>query len=107
MVEFRPALVPPRGEARGDIDIVFDLAVRLGFGEHFWNGDVEAGLRHHLAPSGVTLEILRSKPLGIRIPLKTAYRKYQQVGFATPSGKLEILSPALQAIGQPPLLKYL
>ena len=106
LVQFRPALVPPRGEARADIDIVFDLAVRLGLGEHFWNGDVEAGLRHHLAPSGVTLEMLRREPHGIRVPLQTAYRKYRQDGFATRSGKLEIFSPALQAIGQPPLPEY-
>src|SRR5262249_14625126 len=33
----RPAVVPPRGEARADIEVVFDLATRLGFGEHFWN----------------------------------------------------------------------
>ena len=36
-------LVPPRGEARADIDMVFDLAVRLGLGEHFWHGDVDGG----------------------------------------------------------------
>src|SRR5262249_31254847 len=30
LVQFRPAAVAPRGEARADIDIVFDLAVRLG-----------------------------------------------------------------------------
>jgi anaerobic selenocysteine-containing dehydrogenase len=106
LVQFRPALVAPRGEARADIHVVFDLAVRLGLGEHFWNGDVEAGLRHYLAPSGVTLEMLRRERRGIRVPLQTAYRKYQQVGFATPSGKLEIFSPALQAIGQPPMPEY-
>ena len=33
----------------------------------------------------------------------TADRKYRRNGFATPSGKLEIFSPALQAIGEPPL----
>jgi anaerobic selenocysteine-containing dehydrogenase len=106
LVQFRPPLVPPRGEARADIDVVFDLAVRLGLGERFWNGDVEAGLRHYLAPSGVTPEMLRREPRGIHVPLETAYRKYQPVGFATPSGKLEIFSPALQAIGQPPLPEY-
>ena len=53
-------MVPPRGEARADIDMVFDLAVRLGLGEHFWQGDVEAGLRHYLAPSGITPEQLRA-----------------------------------------------
>ncbi len=106
MVQLRPAIVPPRGEARADIDVVFDLAVRLGLGEHFWNGDVEAALRHYLAPSGITPETLRREPCGIRVPLKTVYQKYRHQGFATQSGKLEIFSTALQEIGQPPLPEY-
>jgi anaerobic selenocysteine-containing dehydrogenase len=102
-VQLRPAIVPPRGEARSDIDLVFDLAVRLGLGEHFWQGDIEAGLRQYLAPSGITLEQLRAEPRGLRFPLETTHLKYRRNGFATPSGKLEIFSEALQAIGQPPL----
>jgi anaerobic selenocysteine-containing dehydrogenase len=102
-VQLRPALVPPRGEARADIDVVFDLATRLGLGAHFWNGNVEDALRHYLAPSGITPEQLRVAPRGIRFPLETAHHKYRRNGFATPSGKLEIFSDALQAIGQPPL----
>jgi len=39
----------------------------------------------------------------LRVPLETTYRKYRRNGFATPSGKLEIFSDALLAIGQPPL----
>ena len=102
----RPAVVAPRGEARADIDIVFDLAVRLGLGNHFWHGDIEAALDHHLAPSGLTSEQLRATPRGIRVPLETAYRKYRRGGFATPSGKIEIFSEALQAIGEPPLPEF-
>jgi len=102
-VQLRPAIVPLRGEARSDIDLVFDLAVRLRLGERFWNGDVEAALRFYLAPSGITPEQLRSAPRGIRFPLETAHLKYRRNGFATPSGKLEIFSEALQAIGRPPL----
>ena len=41
-VQFRPAVVPPLGEARPDTDIVFDLAARLGLGAQFWEGDIEA-----------------------------------------------------------------
>ena len=105
-VQLRPALVPPRGEARADIDMVFDLAVRLGLGEHFWQGDVDAGLRHYLAPTGLTPEQLRRSGRGVRVPLVAAERKYRSKGFATPSGRLEIFSPALQAIGEPPLPEF-
>jgi anaerobic selenocysteine-containing dehydrogenase len=106
-VQLRPAIVPPRGEARADIDVVFDLAVRLGLGNRFWDGDVESGLAHHLAPSGLTPEILRNTPRGtMRVPLETRYCKYQAQGFGTPSGKLEIFSTALQAIGHSPLPEF-
>jgi anaerobic selenocysteine-containing dehydrogenase len=106
-VQLRPAIVPARGEARADIDVVFDLAVRLGLGDRFWQGDVESGLAHHLAPSGLTPTMLRSAPRStLRVPLETRYRKYQQQGFSTPFGKLEIFSTALQAIGQSPLPEF-
>jgi anaerobic selenocysteine-containing dehydrogenase len=106
-VQLRPAIVPPRGEARADIDVVFDLAVRLGLGNRFWSGDVEAALAHHLAPSGITPEMLRDAPRRtMRLPLETRYRKYQRQGFHTPSGRLEIFSTKLQAIGQSPLPEF-
>jgi anaerobic selenocysteine-containing dehydrogenase len=106
LVQFRPAVVAPRGEARADIDIVFDLAVSLGLGKHFWHGDIEAALDHRLAPSGVGLEKLRANPRGIRVPLETAYQKYRDAGFATPSGKIEIFSTVLPAVGEPPLPEF-
>jgi anaerobic selenocysteine-containing dehydrogenase len=106
-VQLRPAIVPTCGEARSDIDVVFDLAVRLGFGNRFWGGDVEAALAHHLAPSGITPEMLRDAPRRtMRLPLETRYRKYQRQGFGTPSGRLEIFSTKLQAIGQSPLPEF-
>src|SRR5436305_9315493 len=92
--------------ARADIDLVFDLAVRLGLGNHFWHGNVAAALDHHLEPSGLNLEAMRAEPRGIRVPLETAYRKYRHGGFATPSGRIEIISGALQEIGDPPLPEF-
>ena len=56
----------PRGEARSDLQIVFDLATRLGLGTHFGGGDIDAAFRHQLAPSGITPEDLRAHPEGVR-----------------------------------------
>ena len=39
LIQMRKRLVEPRGEARSDIQIVFDLACRLGYGKIFWDGD--------------------------------------------------------------------
>lgn len=103
LVQLRQPLVPPRGEARSDLQIVFALATRLGLGESFWDGDIDAAFRHQLAPSGITLEELRAHPEGVRVPLTTRYRKYADTKFATPSGKVELYSATLAAHGYAPL----
>ena len=99
LVQLRQAVVPPPGEARPDTDFVFDLAMRLGLGDHFWGGDVDAAYRHQLAPSGVTLEQLRAEPAGVRVALTTRHAKHAEIdaqgnarGFATPSRKVELWS---------------
>jgi anaerobic selenocysteine-containing dehydrogenase len=112
LVQLRRRVAQPPGEARGDTDIVFDLATRMGLGEHFWNGDVDAAYRHQLAPSGVTLDALRKQPTGVRLPLDTRYHKYTAVenghahGFATPSGLVELYSETMLDGGYPPLPDY-
>lgn len=112
LVQLRARVVEPRGESRSDIEIVFDLARRLGIGAHFWNGDIEAAYRHHLEPSGVSLDALRANPGGVRVPLETRYRKFAERnggpprGFATPTRKIELYSEALGAHGYPPLPEY-
>src|SRR5215813_13351701 len=75
LVQMRRRVVEPQGEARPDTEIVFDLACRLGLGDHFWHGDVDAAYRHQLAPSGVSLETLRENPKGVRVPLEARYRR--------------------------------
>lgn len=106
LVQLRQPLVSPQGEARSDLQIVFDLATRLGLGAHFWDGDIQAAFRHQLAPSGITLEELRAHPEGVRMPLTTRYRKYLDTGFATPSGKVELYSATLAAHGYSPLPEF-
>ncbi|WP_034808742.1 molybdopterin-containing oxidoreductase family protein [Intrasporangium oryzae] len=112
LVQLRTPVAAPRGEARSDIQIVFALADRLGLGEHFFNGDVDAAWQHQLAPSGVTLDQLRADPAGVRVPLTTLHRKYAEPdgggprGFRTPSRRIELYSEVLASHGQPPLPQY-
>ncbi len=113
LVQLRGPVVPPPGEARPDTDIIFDLAARLGLGEHFWGGDVPAAYRHQLAPSGLSLEALRAEPRGVRVPLATRYAKHAEPdaagdprGFPTPSRKVEFWSETLQAGGHAPMPEF-
>ncbi|MCP5277475.1 MAG: molybdopterin-dependent oxidoreductase [Thiobacillus sp.] len=98
-VQLRPAFVPPRGESRADTWIVFELARRLGVAHDFFGGDPEAALAAVLAPAGLTPEALRVAPGGLDLPRQTRYRKYEQTGFATPSGRFEFLSARLTEAG--------
>lgn len=112
VVQLRPAVCAPRGEARSDLQVIFDLAVRLGLGEQFFGGDPQAGWAHQLAPSGVTLEELRAEPGGVRAPLTTRYRKHEDLdggvarGFRTPSRKVELFSEVFAEHGYPPVAVY-
>jgi anaerobic selenocysteine-containing dehydrogenase len=113
LIQLRPAVVPPRGEARPDTDIVFALADRLGLAAQFWHGDIEAAYRHQLAPTGVTLEQLRAAPGGVRVPLQTRHVKHAELdangaprGFATPSRRVELYSQTFLDHGYAPLPNF-
>lgn len=103
LVQLRPAMVAPRGEARSDLWVAFELAKRLGLGDRFWQGDIDASYREAIAPLGVTLEQLRAEPRGVRVPLATRHRKYESEGFRTPTGLVEVYAEPLLEIGQDPL----
>jgi anaerobic selenocysteine-containing dehydrogenase len=111
-VQLRPGVVEPRGESRSDMEIVFELACRLGFGAHFWDGDIDAAYRYQLQPSGVSLEALRENPSGLRVPVDTRYRKFAEQkngtprGFSTPTRKIELYSETLLEHGYSPLPRY-
>src|SRR5262245_24938021 len=109
--QVRQAVVRPVHEARPDLEIIFDLAQRLGLGAQFFGGDMETAFNHHLAPSGLTMQALREHPAGIRVPGETRYRKYAAIdaqtgqprGFQTPTRKLEIYAMSFAQAGYPPL----
>jgi len=108
----RKSVVKPYLEAKSDWQIVFDLAVRLGYAEEFWNGDTKAGLNHILRKVGLTLDEI-PVPDGLEIPPPgpEEYRKYEKgllrkdgkLGFPTLTGMVEIWSTILEKYGYDPL----
>ncbi|PLZ03200.1 ferredoxin:oxidoreductase FAD/NAD(P)-binding protein [Burkholderia sp. WAC0059] len=113
LVQLRQRMVAPRGESRADYDIVFDLAVRLGMGESFFGGSVEAGWNHVLAPLGLDVATLRAQPEGIRRGVEQRERGYaaptpdgRARGFDTETGKVELYSEKLLRHGYPPVPHY-
>ncbi|MEQ7918671.1 molybdopterin-dependent oxidoreductase [Xanthomonas sp. WHRI 1810A] len=111
LVQLRQQMVSPRGESRSDSDIVFDLATRLGMGDDFFGGSLEAGWNHMLEPLGLTVEHLRRQPQGVSIETPDQERKYaakpRHQGFNTPTGLVEFYSEKLLRHGYSPLPRAL
>jgi anaerobic selenocysteine-containing dehydrogenase len=93
------------------VEIIFALAMRLGLGESFFQGDLDAALNFQLAPTGLTAQKLRESPGGVRVASETGYRKYAEPdpmtgrprGFDTPTRKIELFSTRFAMAGYPPL----
>ena len=111
-VQLRQRMVTPRGEARADNDIVFDLATRLGMGADFFGGNLERGWNHMLEPLGLTVAKLRECPEGVACNIDASERKFAQGttsgvrGFDTPTRRVELYSETLLRHGQPPVATF-
>jgi anaerobic selenocysteine-containing dehydrogenase len=112
--QMRKAVIAPLGEARSDLSVIFDLACRLGLDAHFFGGDVDMAWNYQLEPSGITVQQLRTNPLGMNTNVTTQYRKYAVMnakdgrprGFPTPSGRIELYSTGFAKVGLDPLATY-
>jgi len=112
-LQYRAAVVEPLAERRSDTWIIFELAKRLGFGDKFWDGDVEAAYAYELAPSGITLEQLKSAPGGMSFPVEPSFEKHAKRngdgsvrGFATPTKRVELYCVPFAAHGIPAMPDY-
>jgi anaerobic selenocysteine-containing dehydrogenase len=84
----RNKVIEPMGDYKSDYEFWLDLGVRMGYGEDFWQGDIEKCMNYQLENFGMTMEELRSHPAGlIYEPKQPVYEKYERI-FATPSPRL-------------------
>ena len=93
--------VSPPGEARNVYDFWRGLAARFGLGEHFPWPDADALLDHRVAALGMNFDSFAARH-ALHVE-GLAFRKYEQTGFATPSGKVELASSVLEGLGFDPL----
>jgi len=99
-VQYRPAAVAPRGEARGDTELIFEMAEGMGMKSHFWDGNIHSSFDARLANVGLSFKTLpvSGSPtiVDIREPEE---RGYIRNGFGTPTGKVELVSTILEDAG--------
>lgn len=91
----------PQGECRNIYDLWKGLADRMGIGARFpWRNQQEV-LDHRVARLAASFEeFARDNAIHMEKP---KFRKYEQTGFATPSGKVELRSSILEDLGFDPL----
>jgi anaerobic selenocysteine-containing dehydrogenase len=105
----RPA-IPPLGEAKANTDVFRLLAARMGLDHPSLCESDEEMARHamhwdHPHLEGITFERLEREGT-VRLSVPEQYAPFAQGGFPTPSGKCELVSPALEAQGRDPVAGY-
>jgi anaerobic selenocysteine-containing dehydrogenase len=93
------------GECRSDYEIINDLAKKLGLGGYFWD-NMDDFWDAILKPTGLTFdEFKKVSPFTGKKKVRQ-YKQYEETGFRTPSGKVELYSKELEELGFDPLPTY-
>jgi anaerobic selenocysteine-containing dehydrogenase len=96
--------LPAPGETRSVSFVLRELAARLGLGDFYpWAGEegVLDALIAHPATGGATVAALRAEG-GMRA-LHVSHVAHPDLGFATPSGRIELISAQAERLGLPAL----
>ncbi|MBR5284775.1 MAG: molybdopterin-dependent oxidoreductase [Clostridia bacterium] len=103
VVDLQP-IIEPMGEVRNDMDIILDLAGRLGLevGDPVLKS-YEDFLHMSLSTTGLSLEELRAAPDGLPNAAKPVMRTSEMIlsNIKTPSGKMEFASRLLADCDMP------
>ena len=93
----QPAILPLY-DSRSDVEIIYDLAERLGLDDPLFKAGYEASVDWIIEPSGISVAELKKYPGGMFVPNPTRppEKKYLREGFKTPSGKMEFKSKVLE-----------
>ncbi len=98
-------LADPIGEARPVFEVEYELAQRMGLHQDYPFQDTPSWLKFMLGPSGIALERLEEEQIVFGTP-PVQYRKHEEKGFNTPSGKVEFLCQSFESKGYPPYPVY-
>jgi anaerobic selenocysteine-containing dehydrogenase len=91
------------GEAKDDKDVILEVAHRLGLNDAFPWPDLHTYLDWVCEGTGMRFEEFKEKDL---VMGEMRYRKHEEQGFGTPSGKFEFYSTIMEHEGRPPLPVY-
>jgi anaerobic selenocysteine-containing dehydrogenase len=104
-VAARQKVVDPPGECRDDIKIAIELVKRLPWAEKRflpWK-DADEFNNFRVKDMGLSFEELKKKGY---VTVERKYKKYEESGFKTPTGKVELYSTIFEDLGYDPLPKF-
>jgi len=99
-----PSAMPGEYDHRTDYDIMRGLSLKLGLGEYWPWEDLEQVFDWQLEPLAITFKEFMAQG-GYEDPPKK-FKKYEQIGFGTPTGKAELYSTIFEQLGYDPLPYY-
>ncbi|MEN6437058.1 MAG: molybdopterin-dependent oxidoreductase [Syntrophobacter sp.] len=100
-----PASVPGEYDRRDEHMFWRGLGIRLGQAEFWPWRDSGEMMDYRFKPLGITFDdFARTRTRQVLNPPQ--YRQYEKIGFATPSGKVELYSTLLEKFGYDPLPDY-
>lgn len=100
-----PHSVRGKFDRRRDYDFWRGLGIRLGQEEYWPWKSLEEAYDYRVAGTGHTYKELAAINGGYHCP-PTVERKYEKIGFGTPTGKAEFYSTILEKLGYDPLPRY-
>ena len=98
-----PRGLDPLAERRSDYELWMELGRRLGQAEHWPWDNAEEVCDHRLAPVGLSFNELKRRRAWFE---DAPTGRSLQLGFATPSGKVELRSSLLEELGYDPLPRH-
>ncbi|MBN1102869.1 MAG: molybdopterin-dependent oxidoreductase [Deltaproteobacteria bacterium] len=99
-----PRTVPGMYDRRDDYDVWRGLGLELGQQNDWPWPTLEALYDYRLRPLGLTFEQFMGQGGFLSTPKEV--HRYERTGFATETGKIEISSKVLEALGYDPLPRY-
>jgi anaerobic selenocysteine-containing dehydrogenase len=103
----REKVVEPPQSARPVFEAEYELAKKMGIEQDYPFRNAEEWLNFVLKPAKVTVDDLRRQQVIYRSPA-VVYKKYEEDGFKTPSGKVECYSERFKKAGRQalPVFEY-
>jgi anaerobic selenocysteine-containing dehydrogenase len=114
----RNKAIEPLGDYKSIYEFFLNLAVKMGYGPDFWNGNIDTAMDDQLKPYNMSLSELRRFPTGVNFKqaAPAAYENYQKVFTRKsprlngapflPHGKVEIYNQSFAEEGYSPLPEW-